>query len=101
MDLHNFRKSLTDDTPPDELTPALEAVWHAARDDWHRAHKIVQDDPGRDAAWVHAHLHRVEGDMANADYWYRMADRGMPQGGTREELWDIAAELLRQSSPAT
>ncbi len=95
MDLRDFRKSLAADAPPAGLSPALEALWYAGRDDWDKAHRIVQDDPGEDAAWVHAHLHRLEGDMANADYWYRQARRTCPQGGTTEELWDIAAALLR------
>lgn len=94
MNLHDFRRSLTAEAPPAELSPALRALWHAGRDEWDKAHRIVQDDPGRDAAWVHAHLHRVEGDLANADYWYRRAGRSLPPGGTGEELWDIAAALV-------
>jgi hypothetical protein len=96
MNLRGFRKSLSADSPPAELTPPLRALWHAGRNEWDVAHRIVQDDPRRDAAWVHAHLHRIEGDMANADYWYRQAGRTCPPGGTSEELWDIAAALLRE-----
>lgn len=96
MDLRDFRKSLAADAPPAQLPPPLRALWHAGRGEWDVAHRIVQDDPGEEAAWVHAHLHRIEGDMANADYWYRQAGRTAPPGGTNEELWDIAAALLRR-----
>jgi hypothetical protein len=95
MDLHEFRTSLSADAPPPGLSQALVALWHAGREEWDKAHRMVQDDPGADAAWVHAHLHRIEGDFANADYWYRRAGRSRPPGGSREELWDIAADLLR------
>lgn len=94
MDIRAFRRSLEDDAPPGELSDPLRALWHAAGGDWQRAHAIVQDDPGAEAAWVHAHLHRVEGDIANADYWYRRAGRTRPPGGEDEELWDIAAALI-------
>jgi hypothetical protein len=49
--------------------------------DWNAAHELVQDDPSPEAAWMHAHLHRVEGDLANAGYWYRRADRPVAIGG--------------------
>lgn len=58
-------------------TPALRALRLAAAGDWDSAHNLVQDDPSPEAAWVHAHLHRVEGDLFNAGYWYRRA--GKPQ----------------------
>lgn len=97
MKLQDFRQSLSDAEPPKGLSQPLLALWYAGKDDWHRAHELVQKDPGPQGAWVHAHLHRVEGDAANADYWYRRADRTPPQGGTSEELWDIARELLESA----
>ncbi len=59
------------DAPPAAASGPLRALWQLARGDWHKAHETVQADNGPDAAWVHAHLHRVEGDESNADYWYR------------------------------
>ena len=60
--------------PPSELSAALAALWWwAGKDDWERAHKIVMDEGGKDCAWVHAYLHRVEGDAENARYWYEQA----------------------------
>lgn len=56
---------------PEGVAAPIEALWHVAHGAWEIAHGLVQDDPSREAAWVHAHLHRVEGDLSNAAYWYR------------------------------
>jgi hypothetical protein len=81
------------DAPPD--APALAALWWAAKGaaHWDRAHTLVQDDPGRDAAWVHAHLHRLEGDQDNAAYWYARAGRPVAEGDLSAERDGIAAAL--------
>jgi len=63
---------------PSAAAAPLQALWHEARGDWERAHRLVQDDAGRTAAWVHAYLHRREGDDANARYWYARAGRPPP-----------------------
>jgi hypothetical protein len=63
--------------PPNSPAP-LAALWHDAHGDWAKAHACVQDDTGRDAAWVHAYLHRKEGDDSNAGYWYARAGRARP-----------------------
>jgi hypothetical protein len=57
------------------LSIPLRALWYAAHDKWDAAHKLVQDDPTSESAWVHAYLHRVEGDIGNAHYWYRHAGK--------------------------
>jgi hypothetical protein len=62
----DFKSSVAGDKPPTDLTPPLEALWWAAKGDWELAHKIVMDQETADAAWVHAYLHRVEGDLPNA-----------------------------------
>jgi hypothetical protein len=98
MTLAQFRESTAVMQPP-KLPPALQALWWAARDDWDKAHKIVMDEEGREAAWVHAYLHRVEGDLPNAQYWYRTAGRPVAAGALEAEWAAIAAELLRD--PAT
>ena len=77
------------------LAPPLAALWHDARGDWKRAHECVQEGTDRESAWVHAYLHRKEGDEGNAGYWYRRAGRKMPQTGLDEEAAAIADELLR------
>jgi hypothetical protein len=82
------------DAPPQGAAAALRALWHAARGEWDAAHRLVQDESGRDAAWVHAHLHRVEGDHGNARYWYSRAGQP-PSEDPLEQEWDkIALELL-------
>ena len=74
---------------------AIEALWWAARDDWTHAHEAAQSDDGAPAAWVHAYLHRVEGDTANANYWYRRAGRPLQSGDLHSEWETIVTELLR------
>ncbi|MEY9224114.1 aspartyl-tRNA(Asn)/glutamyl-tRNA(Gln) amidotransferase subunit B [Bradyrhizobium ottawaense] len=73
MNAAAFIASLDGAAPAPHLSAPLAGLWWAAKGDWDRAHKIVQDEQGRDAAWVHAYLHRVEGDLGNAGYWYRQA----------------------------
>ena len=73
---------------------ALAALWWQARGDWVQAHEAAQADEGRDAAWVHALLHREEGDLGNADYWYARAGRARPSVTLAEEWEAIAAALL-------
>ncbi|MCJ2110176.1 hypothetical protein MKK64_02935 [Methylobacterium sp. E-025] len=83
------------DAPPHDLPPALAALWWAAKGPahWDRAHALVQDAAGADAAWVHAHLHRLEGDPANAAYWYARASRPVATGDLAAERDAIAAAL--------
>ena len=91
-------KSVTPDalrTLPDPagLAPPLAALWWDARGAWAQAHAAAQADPGAAAAWVHAYLHRREGDLANADYWYRRAGRQRPDLSLDAEWTAIAAAL--------
>ena len=69
----DFRASLSGNAPAPHLEPPLAALWWAAKGNWDQAHKIVQEESSAEAAWVHAYLHRVEGDLGNAGYWYRQA----------------------------
>ena len=97
--LKDYEASLPGDGPPPGLAPALAALWWAHRDGWDAAHRLVQDEPGPDAAWVHAWLHRVEGDPGNAAYWYRRADRPVEAGALDAEWRAIAAALLEAVPP--
>ena len=94
MSLTAFRASLAGDAPAKEHAPPLAGLWWAARGDWDRAHRIVQDDGSREAAWVHAHLHRVEGDLSNASYWYRQAGQPVAKDALDEEWERIVSALL-------
>jgi hypothetical protein len=97
MTLVEFKHSLSEAKPPPKLAPALAALWWAAKGDWQRAHALVMDESGRECAWVHAYLHRVEGDADNAGYWYRQARRPAALGALPAE-WDaIAAEMLAKA----
>jgi len=98
MELPDFRASLERKTPPADLAPLLRALWHAQRDEWDEAHRIAQDDDSAEGAWVHAHLHRVEGDEANAGYWYRRAGRPHCKSCLDDEWAAIAGALLRANS---
>jgi len=68
-----FKASLSGAAPASDLAAPLAAMWWAAKGNWDQAHKIVQDESSAEAAWVHAYLHRVEGDLGNAGYWYRQS----------------------------
>jgi hypothetical protein len=98
MDIAAFKSSMSGAAPPSGLAPPLEALWWAGKGDWEKAHGIVMKDDGRDAAWVHAYLHRAEGDLPNARYWYGTA--GKPTvSGTLDSEWEaIAMELLRAAA---
>lgn len=97
--LDAFRASTAGDRPPAGATPALQGLWWLRHGDWTRAHECVQAHEGqRDCDSVHAHLHRQEGDLANAGYWYRRAGRAMPEQQTLEEEWTaLAKELLARA----
>ena len=89
-----FLDSLAAAAPPADAVGLLAAVWHGLRGEWDAAHEIAQDDPTADGAWVHAWLHRIEGDLGNAGYWYRLAGRPRATDDTRLEGERIAASLL-------
>ena len=89
-----FRASLAAATPAPGLDAPLAALWWAAKGQWDEAHKIVQDEETADAAWVHAYLHRVEGDLGNASYWYRRAQKPVAQDALESEWERIASALL-------
>jgi len=91
--LEEFEATLTDASPPD-VPPLLLALWWDARGDWERAHSIAQDIETDDASLVHAYLHRKEGDLANAGYWYRRARRPLANDSLEEEWRRIVSEMV-------
>ncbi|MFL5245314.1 MAG: hypothetical protein ACJ8FY_24725 [Gemmataceae bacterium] len=93
MDRQSFRASLNDKGPPPGLSPALQGLWHAAKGDWNKAHDCAQQQEDPEGSWVHAHLHRQEGDLANAGYWYRRAGKPTASQSIEAE-WNAIADAL-------
>jgi len=82
---------------PDDIPPLLQALLLDAAGDWDSAHRIAQAEASTDGSWVHAYLHRVEGDLGNASYWYRSAGKSLPDMSKDEEWEYIAMALLEKS----
>ena len=93
--INAFVTSLEREEPPPFATPMLCAVWHGLRGDWDAAHELAQAQDDEEGAWVHAWLHRIEGDMGNAEYWYRRARQAARHDATRDEGLEIARSLMR------
>lgn len=93
VDVATFEESLTGPAPPDGVSEALQALWHERRGSWERAHEIAQEIASSDGSWVHAYLHRREGDQSNAAYWYRRAGKPTMRGSLDDE-WQAIVEAL-------
>ena len=93
MTLDEFRQSLSALKPP-RLSLALTGLWWDAKGDWARAHESAQQDEGPDGSWVHAYLHRKEGDIGNAEYWYRRAGKPATREPLDKEWLHIVTALL-------
>ncbi len=94
MDLKGFKESLDRNTPPEDLGRALQALWYQAKGEWDTAHRLAQSPDDRIGAWVHAFLHRVEGDISNATYWYGRAGKTISSAPLNEEWEEIVSALL-------
>jgi hypothetical protein len=95
MTLEEFRACVGESAPPATLSPLLEALWWDAKGNFDRAHDLAQEDSSsRDSAWVHAYLHRKEGDPSNASYWYHRARQPRPEISLDDEWKQISTALL-------
>jgi hypothetical protein len=94
MTLDDFLASVKGSSPPEGVPTLARALWHDARGDWDTAHRIAQDDESAEGAWVHAYLHRREGDLGNAAYWYGRAGRPQATDALDAEWRRIATALL-------
>ena len=95
MTLQDFIQSAEQEsTPPVELDPSLLALWWAEKGEWDRAHTVVQDMVSATGSWVHANLHRGEGDLGNARYWYNRAGKPESSASIEEERHAIISALL-------
>ena len=93
MTLQEFKNSLNQGAMPTGLSPALQALWEAGKGEWNTAHAITQAQGDPDVDWVHAYLHREEGDINNAGYWYRRAGKPVSTQSLAAE-WDAMATAL-------
>jgi hypothetical protein len=94
MTIEEFRATLGDAAPPGQVATALKALWHDARGDWDEAHRVAQDIDDTSGAWVHAYLHRKEGDAGNAAYWYQRAGKPVSRESLEQEWDHIVSTLL-------
>jgi len=94
MNFDAFRKSTSAAAPPEGLDLAGQALWWDAKGDWDKAHTLADKDHGAAGSWVHAYLHRKEGDRGNAGYWYRRAGKTMPAKASLETEWAEIAKAL-------
>ena len=98
MDYTSFNYTLDMGAPPEDYSPELKALWWERKNYWDTAHKIIQHLPGKDAAWVHAYLHRKEGDIDNASHWYSKAGRSFCEKDINDEFRDIISVLMEKYS---
>jgi len=94
MNLHDFISSTSQPHPPEEISVYLTSLWHDAKGNWEKAHDVIQELEDKTASWIHAYLHRKEGDLWNADYWYSKAGRKRPSVSLEEEWKDISASVI-------
>jgi hypothetical protein len=99
QDMQSFKDTVSADEPPAGIPTSLAALWWVKKGDWEKAHAVAQADGTKNGAWVHGHLHRVEGDLDNAGYWYGQAGRARCQRPLDEE-WDEIAAVLLASMPS-
>ncbi len=87
MVYEDFIKSLSGTVPPEGIDDMLKALWYDGHNEWHEAHEIAQHLPSEEGSHLHAYLHRKDGDLRNAHYWYRQAGIEIPEYSLRQE-WD-------------
>lgn len=98
MTLQEFKDSIRNPIPPKSLSKNLLALWHDSNDNWDEAHNIVQATSGFDGDWIHAYLHRKEGDLSNASYWYSKVGKTCPNVSLKMEWEELANYLLTNQS---
>ena len=94
INLQSFQESLSATQPPGDTSEYIKALWYDANGNWDEAHKLIQDINDTNASWIHAYLHRKEGDISNADYWYSKAGKNRPSVSSEMEWEQIANALL-------
>jgi hypothetical protein len=96
--LSEFKASLNSDHPDTELSAQLKSLWYDGKGDWHQAHAQVDQLTDQASAWVHAYLHRKEGDIWNADYWYNKARQTRPNMSLEKEWEQLVLQFLIEAN---
>lgn len=94
MTFSSFKESLSGNEPPQNASVYLKALWYDAKGNWDEAHKLIQDINDKNAAWIHAYLHRKEGDINNARYWYNNANKKLSSLTLAQEWEEIVNALI-------
>ena len=94
MTYDEFILTIENDEFPSDLPLYLQALWYDAKGDWQKAHSLIDSLDDKNSCWVHAYLHRKEGDINNADYWYRLAQKQRPSVSLQQEWKVVVMELL-------
>jgi hypothetical protein len=94
MNFESFQQSLGTPTPPEGSSVYLQSLWYDGKGNWEQAHNIIQDINDKTAAWIHAYLHRKEGDVWNANYWYTKAGKRMPGYALNQEWEELVKAML-------
>jgi hypothetical protein len=98
MTLQDFKNSLTRNSPPQNIKSVLESLWYDGKNNWEKAHNIAQEIHTPSGSWVHAYLHRKEGDIANASYWYHMANKPLPSMALDKEWESLVSAFLNDQN---
>lgn len=94
MDFENFTSGLHEKEPPAYISAYLLSLWHDARGNWHKAHEIIQDIHNDKGSHIHAYLHKKEGDISNARYWYSRAGKPFPVNSSLQEEWEELVKMM-------
>ena len=97
MDIIELKETLVNNAPPANVSVYVKALWYDAKNNWNKAHELIQDVSDKNASWIHAYLHRKEGDTGNADYWYAKAGKKRPSAALHEEWEQIVTVLLQEN----
>jgi hypothetical protein len=97
MTFEEFTASLKENEPPKLLIPLLKALWYDGKEDWESSHNVAQDIDDNNGSWIHAYLHRKEGDISNARYWYSKAGKPTPNVSLKEEWESLVKHFIRSA----
>jgi hypothetical protein len=95
MRYEEFIQSLSATQLPENISPVLSALWYDGKENWNMSHDIAQEIHDTDGSWIHAYLHRKEGDISNARYWYSMAGKSVPTVSLKEEWESLVRHFLQ------